>query len=209
MCPNGSLSSLGGPHFAFRGLPRLFFCCEIRKFADLYLKHLHILVLSSILHVEGIDGGGQGCVWLFWVSQRVRSSSWHFELLSLSCTTTIPAAPQLWSQTARAFKWQFSGKNQTFSSLQQEIYWKRVRGKQGFACSTCLNVARNGFVQEFCCGTVLRESPGAAAASFQRGFGAFFPLVFFWSWLDKWELCVRRVCVIAQQTCSREGVGIR
>lgn len=135
------------------------------------------------------------------VSQRVKSPSAASQQ-SLQLPRCVPKLPEL-------FKCHFSGKKSEIFLASSSIYWKRVRGKPRLTCSTCLNVARNGlvgFVQGFCGGRVLRESPGASS---QCGFGAFFPLIFIWSWLDKWELGVRRVCVVTQQTCSREAVGIR
>lgn len=123
------------------------------------------------------------------VSQRVRSSSAASQQ-SLQLLGCGPKLPEL-------YKCHFSGKKIRIFPLFSSISWKRVRDKQRL---TCLNVARSGFVgfvQGFCGGRVLREGPGASS---QRGFGAFFSLIFIWSWLDKGELCVRRVCVITQQT---------
>lgn len=94
-----------------------------------------------------------------------------------------------------------------------KISWKRLRRKQRFACYTSLNVARNGFFG-VCAGVLLwkndsRESPGVSSQHCACGFGFlfFFPLVFLWSWLDKWELCVRRVFVLTQQSwCGNQTI---
>lgn len=180
----------------------------------------------NFLNIWGIDCGGKWvclvlvvcprswCWDLKSASQFLSSHLWFVQLLR--CAPKIPEGSSLGKKKKSdifLLNVISLGKKKISFPHFSKISWKRLRSKQRFACYTSLNVARNGFFG-VCAGVLLwkndsRESPGVSSQHCACGFGFlfFFPLVFLWSWLDKWELCVRRVFVLTQQSwCGNQTI---